>query len=177
MQRTVAASFAASMLLTAHAVGALPKEGESAPDWKIEDADGRVLETKATRGKPTLIVYEDKDSAKQNKELKTELAKLAKGDKYKSKIALAAVADVSSYDFWPVKGFVKDAIREESVKAGTPIYCDWSGKFRTTFGMKASESNVVLVGKSGKILFAAHGALTAESRAKLLELLRSEAQG
>ncbi len=86
----------------------VPVRGEGC---MVEDADGKKLETKAVKGKPLLIVYEDKDASKQNAELKKELGDLAKGDKYKSKIALAAVADLTSYDYWPVKGFVKDAIR------------------------------------------------------------------
>ena len=73
----------------------------------------------ALRGKPVLIVYEDKSSTAQNKALKDELAQIAKGDRYRSSVALAAVADVSAYDFWPARGFVRDAIREESRKQKT----------------------------------------------------------
>ena len=66
---------------------------------------------------------------------------------------------MSSYDFWPAKGFVKDAIREESRKAGTTIYCDWDGTFRKAYRLRQGISNVILVGKSGEVLFAAEGAL------------------
>ena len=122
-------------------------------------------------------MYEDKDAATQNTTLKKELGDLAKGDKYKSKIGLAAVADVSSYDFWPVKGFVKDAIREESKKAGTTIYCDWNASFRKTFKLSKGKSSVVLVGKDGKVLFAGEGALSADDRKKLLALLKAQVEG
>lgn len=156
---------------------ALPKEGEKAPNARVEDADGRGLEMKSLKGRPILIVYEDKDSAQQNQALKDELSKLAKGDKYKATIALAAVADVSSYDFWPVKGFVKDAIREESKKIGTPIYCDWTGGFRTTFKLREGTSNVILVGKDGRVLFAAEGTVGAEGRKRLIGMLRTQVEG
>jgi Bacterial protein of unknown function (YtfJ_HI0045) len=155
---------------------ALPTEGDAAPNARIEDADGRALELKAFKGKPILIVYEDKDSAAQNQPLKEALSKLAKGDRYKAAVALAAVADVSAYDFWPVKGFVKDAIREESRKQGTTIYCDWSGTFRGTYQLRRGVSSVILVGRDGHVLFAAEGAVSAEQRKRLVELLKSQVE-
>src|SRR4051812_15730046 len=72
---------------------ALLKEGADAPNARVEDADGKVLRIQTLKGKPVLIVYEDRDSAKQNQTLKDDLSKLATGDKYKSAIALAAIAD------------------------------------------------------------------------------------
>lgn len=155
---------------------ALPTEGDAAPNARLEDADGRALELKAWKGKPILIVYEDKDSATQNQPLKDALSKLAKGDRYKSAVALAAVADVSAYDFWPVKGFVKDSIREESRKQGTTIYCDWSGTFRGAYRLKAGVSSIVLVGRDGHVLFAAEGAVSAGERKRLLDLLKEQVE-
>ncbi len=156
---------------------ALPKEGVEAPNARLEDADGHKLQMSSLKGKPILIVYEDKDSATQNQPLKDDLSKLAKGDKYKSKVALAAVADVSGYDFWPVKGFVKDAIREESKKQQTTIYCDWDGSFRKTYGIRKGASNVILIGKDGRVLFAGSGALGANDRKRVIELLGAQVEG
>jgi hypothetical protein len=170
-------TLAVALLASVPAATALPARGSKAPNAKVEDADGRVLWMKSLKGKPILVVYEDKDSATQNQPLKNDLARLAKGDKYKSVVALAAIADVSSYDFWPVKGFVKDAIREESKKVGTTIYCDWDATFRAAYKLKEGTSSVVLVGRSGEILFAAEGALSADARKRLLDLLRSEVEG
>jgi hypothetical protein len=178
LRKTASAlTLAAALIAGASAAVALPARGSKAPNAKLEDADGRVLWMKSLKGKPTLIVYEDKDSATQNQPLKNDLAKLAKGDKYKSKVALAAVADVSSYDFWPVKGFVKDAIREESKKQGTTIYCDWDASFRSAYKLKEGTSSIVLVSREGDVLFAAEGALSADDRKRLLDLLRDQVEG
>jgi hypothetical protein len=170
-----ASSLVAVVALTAALVPgaalALPKEGSDAPNGRVEDADGRKLEVSSLKGKPVLIVYEDKDSSAQNQPLKDDLSKLATGDKYKARIALAAVADVSGYDWWPAKGFVKDAIREESKKQKTTIYCDWDGSFRKAFGIKKGVSNVILIGRDGRVLFAGSGALAADDRKRLINLL------
>lgn len=172
-----AATFAAGVSGASISALALPGVGEEVPNAKVEDADGKAMETKTLKGKPILIVYEDRDSATQNEKLKKELSELAKGDKYKAKIALAAVADVSSYDFWPAKGFVKDAIREESKKAGTTIYCDWNASFRKAFKLTKGKSSIVLVGKDGKVLFAGEGSLSETDRKKVLTLLKSQVEG
>ncbi len=175
--RAVAAAALAVSVSGASLSTALPSVGADAPSGKVEDADGKQLDTKSIKGKPLLIVYEDKDTATQNNALKKELGELAKGDKYKTKIALAAIADVSSYDFWPVKGFVKDAIREESKKVGTTIYCDWNSSFRKAFKLSKGKSSVVLVSKEGKVLFAGEGSLSEEDRKKLLALLKTQVEG
>ncbi len=156
---------------------ALLKEGASAPNARVEDADGKVLQLQTLKGKPILILYEDRDSAKQNQTLKDDLSKLAAGDKYKTAVALAAIADVSSYDWWPAKGFVKDAIREESKKQKTTIYCDWNGGFRKAYGIKRGVSNVILVGRDGTVLFAAEGAIGADARKRLVSLLGQQVNG
>jgi predicted transcriptional regulator len=156
---------------------AVLKEGVDAPNARVEDADGKVLQLQSLKGKPILIVYEDRDSAKQNQTLKDDLSQLAKGDKYKKSIALAAIADVSSYDWWPAKGFVKDAIREESKKQKTTIYCDWNGGFRKAYGIKRGVSNVILVGRDGRVLFAAEGAIGADARKRLVSLLGEQVGG
>ncbi|WP_437288760.1 YtfJ family protein [Sorangium sp. So ce406] len=174
---SAASAAALSLALISGAALALPSEGDRAPNARLEDADGRELQLKTLRGKPILIVYEDKDSATQNQAFKDALAKLAKGDRYRKTIALAAVADVSSYDFWPVKGFVKDAIREESRKVGATIYCDWDGAFRQAYRLRRGISNVILVGKNGQVLFAAEGKLKPEAQSRVLELLRKEVEG
>ncbi|HEU4409251.1 MAG TPA: glycosyltransferase [Polyangiaceae bacterium] len=163
-----------ALALAAQPALARPKPGEAGLNARLEDADGRALELKAFRGKPILILYEDKGSAKQNQVLKDRLAELARGDKYRGRVVLAAVADVSSYDYWPVKGFVKDAIRDESRKVGTTIYCDWDGSFRSAYGFRKGVSSVVLIDRRGYVIFSAEGVVDAEGRRKLIELLKAE---
>lgn len=159
--------------LSAHAANV----GSAVPaNLPLVDAWDRADDTSRLRGMPMLVVYEDKDSAKQNEALKGELADLAKGDRYKSRIALVAVADVSSYDFWPARGFVKSAIKEESSKQSVAIYCDWNGNVRNALGLRRGSSNVILVGRDGIVKFSYAGAIPPEKRRQLISLLRSEVE-
>lgn len=160
---------------TAHA---LPAIGSVAPSTlKVVDGYDRSLDLKSLANKPILVIYEDKDSATVNQALKDELSKLAKGDKYKRAIALVPVADVSGYDYWPARGFVKSAIRDESKKAGATIYCDWSGSFRRALGLRGGTSSVVLINRDGKVVFARDGVVDAADRKRLLDMLRAEVGG
>lgn len=155
---------------------ALPGVGAAGPAGMVVDADGRGRDLLANQGKPTLLVYEDQAATKQNVELKTELSRLASGDKYRTAIALVAVADVEGYDYWPARGFVKGAIRSESKKLGNTIYVDWNGGVRKAAGFKKGMSTILLMGRDGKILFSHEGTMTAVQRKQLLELLKSQVE-
>lgn len=155
---------------------ALPAVGAPGPGGKVVDAEGRGLDLHAIKGKPTLLVYEDKEATKQNLELKTQLSKLASGDKYRKAIALVAVADVEGYDYWPARGFVKSAIRSESKKLGNTIYVDWDGSMRRLSGFTKGMSTIILVGSDGKIMFSHEGKMAKAEREKLLSLLRSQVE-
>jgi hypothetical protein len=164
-------TLASPRFVTAAPVATLPASVRLVDAWDRSDDIGRY------RGMPTLLVYEDKDSAQTNIVLKRELGDLAKGDRYKRSISLIAMADVSSYDYWPARGFVKDAIKKESVAQATLIFCDWNGSVRNALGLRAHASNIVLYGRDGAILFSHVGALSAERRAELIGLLRRQVEG
>ena len=163
-------------LFAAPPASAVPRVGTLAARPAIADADGRLLEMKRLGARPILILYEDKNSSSMNQALKNDLARLAKGDRYQATVALIPVADVSAYDYWPVRGFVKDAIRDQSKQVGATIYCDWSGAFRDALSLRRGTSSVVLVARDGTVLFARDGALGAPERKELLDLLRAQVE-
>ena len=173
--RTFAASAVTLVLalVTAEA-GALPTVGAIRPEVRLLDSWDRTLPLSRLRGMPTLLLYEDKDSADENAPLKAQLAELARGDTYRRSIALVAIADVSGYDYWPVRGFVKDALKDESHKQNTVIYCDWDGGVRGALGLEKDTSNVVLYGRDGRVIFASRGPLGEGQRRALVELLRAQ---
>jgi hypothetical protein len=126
---------------------AIPKEGAAVGSARVEDAEGGGLELKSLKGKPFVIVYDDKTSAPKSEALRREVVALSKTDAYKSKLGVVIVADVSPYDFWPAKGIVIDAVRAETRKQGITVYCDWRGDLRTAYKFKGDISNVVLVAR------------------------------
>jgi hypothetical protein len=165
-----------SLLAVVSPAAALVPVGALRPAARVADADDRTLDLRAINGKPILVLYEDKDSAKLNDALKADLSRLAKGDRYRNAVALVPVADVQGFDFWPVRGFVKDAIRGESTKVGATIYCDWDGSFQRAAGFRRGTSSVMLIGRDARVRYAFEGALPKEERERLIAMLRAEVE-
>lgn len=147
--------------------------GDRAPEAKVADADDHWLSMSDLRGSPVVVFYEDKDSRDVNAALKGDVAHLMAEDGMGA-IRVIPVADVSEYDSWPSRGFVKKAVREESKKAGLTIYCDWDASFRRTYALEKGQSNVVIVGRDGVVKAAMSGPLSASARADVVALLRAE---
>lgn len=173
---TLAAVVASAVIGAAASSEALPRVGDGKPSGRAVDADDRVLDIGTISGRPILVIYEDKESATLNTSLKADLSRLARGDRYRNAVALVPVANVGTYDYWPVRGFVKDAIKDESRKIGATIYCDWDGGFRRSLSLAGNTSSVVLIGRNGRILFAFEGMVPKDERDRLLALLRAEVE-
>lgn len=171
--KALTTGFLAGICTFALSGAAAPKRGAEVPeDASLQDVEDRALSLKSLRGRPTLIVYEDKDSSKVNDALKQELAKLVEAEPTLKSVRVVAAADVSDYDFFPAKGAVKDAIRDEQKKAKTTIWLDWSGEFREKLNLDEGRSNVVLVDGKGKVRFGKSGALSKEERQTLFSAMR-----
>ena len=177
MRRPFFATFALALALVAAPAAALVQTGALRPAARVVDADDNALDLRAINGKPTLVLYEDQGSAKLNAPFKADLARLARGDRYRNAVVLVPVADVQGYDFWPARGFVRDAIRDESKKVGATIYCDWDGAFQRALGFRRGTSSVLLIGSDGRVRFAAEGALSKADRERVIALLRTEVEG
>lgn len=160
--------FIFAMLLVAATALALPKVGVIVPNATAQSIDGKTLDTRAIQGKTTLIFYEDKDVTQQNKPLKDALALQKKKGERKANADVHAVANVSAWDFWPAKGFVRDAIEEQQKKSGHPIYCDWSGDFGKALGTVKDKSNVILIGPDRKVILAHAGPVPTQLRERIL---------
>ncbi len=175
-KKALVASVTVALAIVATQALALVPTGSLRPAGRVQDADDKTLDLRSINGKPILVLYEDKDSAKVNDLLKADLSRLAKGDRYRTAVALVPVADVQSFDFWPVRGFVKDAIRGESKKQGATIYCDWDGNLQRAAGFKRGTSSVMLIGRDARVLFTHEGSLPPEQRERLISLLRAEVE-
>jgi hypothetical protein len=171
--KTVASGLIAGICSLALSAGAAPKRGFDTPDdASLEDVEEKALSLKSLRGRATLVVYEDKESSKDNAALKAELAKLLEDEPALKGVRVIAAADVSDYDFFPAKGAVKDAIRDEQKKAKTTIWLDWSGDFRDKLKLDEGRSNIVLVDAKGKVRFGKSGALSRDERRELFAAMR-----
>jgi hypothetical protein len=163
-----------ALSLFAGQASALVAAGTALPTLDLEDAWERHLDVAKLRGHPLVLIYEDKDAASQNVGFKQTLATWMSEERFKA-LRMVPIADVSAYNYFPAKGFARSAVQDTSKKIGRPVYCDWSGGIGKSLGAgTAAASHVVLVSKTGQVLYSHVGALQAADIAKLKAKLGEE---
>jgi predicted transcriptional regulator len=154
---------------------ALPKSGTSRPGIVLANADDEAFDLRAINGKPLVIVHESKDAAGQNTAFKADLRTLTTASTtFRDGYALIPIADADGYDYWPARGFVKSAIRDESKKIGRLVYIDWTGAARKALGVTHDKSAILIYGKDARLKFAAEGTLSEADRKLALRVLKCE---
>jgi len=176
MRASLVVRAAIAAAIVSNTAQALPRVGDARPSIVLKDAWDRPLDLAHVGSRPLLVVYEDKEASTQNQAFKNALSRLAKRPQ-SSRVVLAAVADVDGYDYWPARGFVKDAIRSQSSAIGAAIYCDWHGAVRTALGLKRKTSTIILYDASGHVAFAHEGAMDEATRARAIALLNAAIGG
>jgi hypothetical protein len=148
--------------------------GSEAPYFRVKAGDDRELTLGMIKGKVILICYESRDIVKNNKRLKAELHKLYYEQTEAVKEVLVRLPIVDCSDaVWPFVGTWKRKLRERSREEGIAIYCDWNGKMSSDYGMKADESNILIIDKSGRIKFFTSGEVKDEDIHDVKELLKT----
>ena len=142
-----------------------------APDFALESTTGATRHLRDYRGRVVIILYEDRDSNQQNDTLKRELAERARREDLTRDVALVPVANLSGYNFWPARGYARDAVVEIARTQSHEIMIDWSGDMATSYRFRAGQSHVLVVSRDGSVLFRTSGALSARFRQEFFNVL------
>ena len=140
-----------------------------APAFSLESTAGVTRRLRDYAGRVVIIVYEDRDSNMQNDELKRELADHARRGELTRDVSLVAVANLSGYNFWPARGYARDAVVDIARRQGYEIMIDWSGEMAAAYHFRPARSHVLVVSRDGRVLFRYEGALSARLRANFFE--------
>lgn len=119
----------------------------------------------AGTGRVVVLLHQDRHSSEQNAAFKDALGRLAV--RYADRLQLVALADVGGYDFWPAKGYVKDALRPVSDAGNVTVLCDWKSSVRKAYSLPAKQSAVFVVAR-GELRHLARGTLMAGEAEALL---------
>jgi predicted transcriptional regulator len=123
------------------------------------------LRTLMGTGRVVVLLHQDRHSAEQNAAFKEALGRLA--SRYADRLQLVALADVGGYDFWPAKGYVKDALRPLSAEGGVTVLCDWKGAVRKAYGLSPKQSAVFVIAR-GELRHLSRGTLKGNEAEALL---------
>jgi hypothetical protein len=145
-----------------------------APWFSLEGTSGgtRTLHDYADR--VVLMMYEDRDSTDVNAPLKAEVRRRIWTEMLWKRLAVVPVADVRRYDYWPARAVVRAAVIEQAKALGTEILLDWKGDVFRHYGFRSPDSNVVLIGRDGALVYQHTGPLYPSERRRFHELLSAE---
>lgn len=129
------------------AIGA--SAGEKAPYFRVTSGNDEVLTSDMIKSKIAVVFYETKDTVERNRSLKEALnafyAKMPRAEQ--DEIIKIAVIRCSAF----MSAIWRRNLREHSKKEGITIYGDWEGSMERDYGMKADESNFLIIDKTGII--------------------------
>ncbi len=127
-----------------------------APYFMVASGDGKELTLDDLKGKVAVIFYETKDTIEKNRPLKNELNRFydAQPAGAKKLILRIPVINCRGVIF---SGAWKKSLIENSKKEGMTIYGDWDGKMLLSYAVKDGESNLIIIGRDGKIKYSFAG--------------------
>jgi uncharacterized YtfJ-like protein len=161
-----------SFVVAAARAWALPAVGGALPLVHVDNvAAGRLRPLPDAR--PVLVMYEDKDAQHQNDHARNVLGRINDRAENRARFEFVAVADVASWNWWPAKRYVLDDLKKIATRENTPLFADWTGALRKTWGLKAHKSTLILASSDGKVLFAGEGTLSDAQLATLVAQLRA----
>jgi Bacterial protein of unknown function (YtfJ_HI0045) len=136
-------------------------------------SSGGEVRLSSFRGKPLVVFYEDAASVKLNKSLKDELWN-RKAQPLADVAGVVGIANLKSYNFFPLRNFALHHMRGLEQRVGIPILADLEGHLgEQPWGLPAHNSTVLLLDKNGEVVFVKTGALSTEEVHYILDHLES----
>lgn len=151
--------------------------GKPAPNFLVESGDSRKLSLDMVRGRVVVLFYESRHVIKKNIELKNELKRLyrAQPEEIKRDIFRLVVIDCSEAIF-PTLPIWRSQLKAHSQKEGFTIYGDWNRTMFKEYGMKADDSNFLIIDKQGVIRYSATGKIDPSQFDRIKEILQTLVQ-
>lgn len=136
-------------------------------DAQILDLDDKPVLLRGMHGKVVVVLHQDRYSSDQNQGFKDRLGELVL--RFPGKLQLIALAEAGGYNFWPARGYVKDALKPLRALGGALVACDWKGAVKRSYSIPARQSAVFVVDKDSTLQALRVGVLPAADAAALLE--------
>lgn len=142
-----------------------------APEFSCESSSGPTRHLADYLGRAVVIVYEDRDSNRQNEALKRELAERIRGQGLEREVAVVPVANLSGFNFWPAMGFARDAVLDIARRQGSEVLMDWSGEMARAYRFRAAMSYALVLDRHGRVLFRHAGTLQSGARSRFFNAM------
>ncbi|MBL8634070.1 MAG: hypothetical protein JNM40_12680 [Myxococcales bacterium] len=163
-----------SICAAADAVTASPTlpSAESLLDAKLTDLADKPVSLRGLAGKVIVVVHQDRHSSEQNPVLKDKLSALSA--RFPNDLQIVALADVGGYDFWPAKGYVRDALKSLDSGGGALVTCDWKGAVRKAYQLRQKQSVVFVLSKGLELVSMTKGQLSETETDRVAQRIEAE---
>ncbi len=118
-------------------------------NFGLQDQNDRKVEVNFPSDRPVVLIFGDRDGAKQIDGWATPLYKKFDGKVYM--FGIASLGGVPSY----ARGLVRRLIKRQTQ---FPVLLDWGGKVAKTYGYEKDKAMVLVVARNGNILSTKFGA-------------------
>jgi hypothetical protein len=141
-------------------------------DATLRGSDGKEVPISRWRGKPVILIYEDRHSTTLNSPFKEALFARGQARGLLGAASVVAVANLESYDFFPARGIALSHVRDEEKKWGIPILVDLKGTLgERPWGLPKKTSSVLLLDGGGQVVFRYSGRLKEQDMEAFFEAL------
>jgi hypothetical protein len=141
-------------------------------DAELVDSRDAPVRLSSFRGRALILFYEDRSSTEQNAALKRALRERAGTQRPSRAARVLGVANVASYDFWPARGFVLEAVRNVERRDNVQVLLDWKHALGgPPLRLPEGASSVVLLDATGRWVQAWSGPVEGPALAQFFEVL------
>ena len=137
----------------------------------LRDTQDQQVPLAHFRGKPAVLIYEDRHSVEVNRPFKDALRQRA-GDPRRGQIQVVAVANVSSFNFFPARGFALHGVQDAERKARFPILIDWENALvQAPWHLPQKGSTILVLDPDGAVVWSRSGTLSGADQSEVFALL------
>jgi predicted transcriptional regulator len=133
--------------------------GFRAPDFCLQDQQGRDFTLSSQRGRILVLLAGDRAGSEQNRAWGSAIAK-----RYGQAITIIGIADTRGVPF-----FLKDRVRKSFDKEPVRMLLDWEGTAFDTYAFLPGTANIVVIDGNGVIRCIHAGGLNGHAEERIMQ--------
>lgn len=144
--------------------------GAALGELTFTDVDDHQVALRSIGGRVVVLLHEDKDTGDRNTDFKDRLGLV--WERHPRDLQVIALCEVSAFNFWPARRFARDALRKlQRESRGVRVLIDWKGALKARYPLPRGGSQVLILGRDGRVVLSRSGDLTPAETAEALAVV------
>jgi predicted transcriptional regulator len=145
--------------------------GKNAPDWKLPDADGKMLSMTSWSGKVLQVNYVDPDESDLNDAFNDAIKKAKDIDKRIGENTFKGFGIVDCKSTWKPNMLIRTIAGNKAKRFNTTILFDYKGALQTLWGMPSDNYTVVILDKNRVCRYVHSGKIPESKYEEIIQLI------